>query len=176
MDWKRGLVGLIGIAILGIKGTLEWGWLGTIGILGVGLIVFSIITPAQKLLAVRLRAAFGDSSGFAVAFQPFDPRDYRRFGAKQWRRQSYRALLAIDRGRLTFRPDKKSRLKGRNAFSVPLADIRTIVVRRPHHLRPGAMAFVELQDGGVLHFRLLDRGAAFVAALRAAGVPRVEED
>lgn len=166
---------LIPATVAGIKATLEWGWLGTAGWLGVCVITISIAVTARKLSAVRLRAAFGDPSAFAVAFHPFDPADYRRFGAKQWRRQSYRALLVIDRLRLTFRPDERGRLKGRDDFSLPLADIRNIVVSRDNGLRPGAMAFVELEGDRVLHFHVLDRGASLVPALRAAGVTEVEE-
>ncbi|MFD9950074.1 hypothetical protein ACFWYW_56160 [Nonomuraea sp. NPDC059023] len=168
------LAPLIGAAIAGIKATLEWGWLGTVGMLGLAVITLSVIVATRKISAVRLRARFRDPSAFAVAFWPLDPGYYRRFGAKQWRQRSYRALLVISRVQLAFLPDEKGRRKGRNDFSLPLTGIRNIVVS-PGVLRPGTMAFVGLDSGRVLHFHVLDRGVPFIAALRAVGVVVLEE-
>ncbi|MEU7858740.1 hypothetical protein [Nonomuraea sp. NPDC049141] len=59
--------------------------------------------------------------------------------------------------------------------SLPLTGIHTIVLSRPGSLRPGALAFVGLDSGHVLHFHVLDRVIPFIAALRVVGVTVLEE-
>ncbi|MER7505572.1 hypothetical protein AB0L05_33315 [Nonomuraea pusilla] len=52
---------------------------------------------------------------------------------------------------------------------MPLTGVRAVVVRPPRVTHPVAMAFVELEGGGVLWFQALDRGSSLVAALREVG-------
>ena len=47
------------------------------------------------------------------------------------------------------RPDERGRLGGRDDFSLPLTDIRNVVISRARSLRLGAMAFIDLEGGGV---------------------------
>lgn len=163
------LAPLIGAGLAAVKATLSWGWVGAAGIAGTALIALTLAVATRKIAAVRLRAASGAPSAFAVVFEPLDPADYRRFGARQWRRRSCRALLVIDGGRLAFRPGERGRREGWRDFSVPLTGVRSVVVRPSRVTRPVTMAFVELEGGGVLCFRALDRGSSLVAALREAG-------
>lgn len=166
--------GLIPAALAAIKATLAWGWLGTAGMVSIGVITLVIVMATRKLSAARLRTAFADPAAFGVVFEPPDPGDYKRFGGNQWRRRSFRALLVIHRDRLYIRPDELGQLNGWQELSLPVAAIRRIVVSRHPGLRPGAILFVELEGEKVIQFRLLDRGKDLIPALYAAGISTTE--
>ncbi|MFI6317696.1 hypothetical protein ACIBG8_09265 [Nonomuraea sp. NPDC050556] len=166
-----GYAKLATLVILAIRGMVLWGWFGLVCLAAIWATVGGTAVVWEKLLVVRLRAARGDAGAFVIAFAPLDPSVFKRLRYKEIRRYSFQATLQIHFGRLDIRPWKRDRPD----LSVPVDDIRAVVIHRYRAFPRRVMVFIEVEGEGVLRFQLLSRDADLATALRAAGVPGVED-